>query len=195
MNTWLTANLWRGCNLRLMVSLLLGGTLWLIGWATLPWPATAQISADCTPQPVLIKDDTPSVLSPSQPLVYTLTNHADCTDTFSIEATTLSNTLFVAYWEPITVEIAFNQEIPVTIHIPVIADAGNITDTIVVTAASQTKSDIKTVLVDQLTVLGGVFPTPYFVYLPMIIKKPVQQSLFLETPSPKMANGYNIYRH
>jgi hypothetical protein len=158
---------------RLVVSLLLGCTLWFIGWGTLTWYAKAQKPADCIAKPILSKNDTPSYLfDPYHPLVYTLTNGANCTDTFSIKATTLSGYLFVEWWDPITIEIASNQDIPITIHIPIITDIGNITDTIIITASSQTDDTVKAVLVDPVVVLGSVYPSRYSVYLPLVIKTP-----------------------
>ena len=159
---------------RLSLPVFLGYTMWLIGWQTLTWQVGAQTSStallvNCPPKIVLSKPLTPTHLIIS-PLVYTLTNQATCTDTFSIETTTLSNNLYIDYWTPITIELTSGQSIPIFIHIPVIADVGNITDTLVITASSQMSDSIKVVLSDQVIMLGSVLPTPRPLYLPFVIK-------------------------
>lgn len=153
------------------LSLLLGCAVCFISWAALVGPAQAFDPPDCTSQPQLSKSDTPSYIL-DQPLVYTLTNTANCTDTFLIETATLSNHLFIDYWDPITAAVGLNQDISITVHIPVMADAGTITDTLILTASSQMTAHVKAVLADPVVMPGGTLPPPNWVYLPLIIKTP-----------------------
>ena len=160
-----------GYALRLLAPLGLGCILWFIGWGTLNWLANAEEPFDCVSQPVFSKRDGPSYLiSPSQPLVYTLTNQAGCTDTYIIEAATVSNRLFVDYWEPTTLELESNQNSAITVHMPILADAGTITDTIVITVSSQLTDSVEVVLEDTVIMPGSVFPPPNSIYIPLVIK-------------------------
>ncbi len=156
---------------RLIAALLLSGTFCLIGWSTLIWSTHAQTPAACQPQPYLSNDDGPSYLL-GQPLIYTLTNTANCTDTFLIEATTLSKSLLIEYWEPTTAGVGFNQDVLISIHMPVMADAGTITDTLLITATSQMSENITAVLVDPVVLVGGELPSLHLVYLPLVVKRP-----------------------
>ncbi|NJN99616.1 MAG: hypothetical protein HC875_38710 [Anaerolineales bacterium] len=154
---------------RLTVSFLLGCVLCFVSWAALVGPVKAFEPPDCTPQPQWSKSDAPAYIF-GQPLVYTLTNTANCTDTFLIETATLSNHLIIDYWGPITAVVEFNQAISITVHIPVLAGGGTITDTVILTASSQMTAHVKTVLTDPVVMPGGTLPELYWVYLPLIIK-------------------------
>lgn len=154
---------------RLIASLLGSCVLCFISWAALVGPAKALDPPGCTSQPHLSKSDAPSYIF-GQPLVYTLTNIANCPDTFLIETATLSNHLIIDYWDPITAVVEFNQAISITVHIPVLAGGGTITDTVILTASSQMTAHVKTVLTDPVVMPGGILPSPNWVYLPLIIK-------------------------
>ncbi|MCB0211167.1 MAG: hypothetical protein KDJ52_17645 [Anaerolineae bacterium] len=158
---------------RLVMPLVLGCLLWFIGWGTVIWFVNAEEPLNCLSQPVLSKGDGPTYLiSPGQPLVYTLTNQSSCTDTYSIEVTTLSDKLIVEYWDPVTVALKSNQNSAIRVHMPVIADVGTITDTLLITASSQTMDNVESILEDTVIMPGSVFPgLQQFIYFPLVVRK------------------------